>query len=321
MTGKRLVVDVGGTNARFALADGSGQLSSEAGYRTADFASFAACLDAYLGSLGGEKPVCCAIAAAGPVADGRVTLTNAAWIVERAATSERLGGVPVVLVNDLQAVAIALPYLLPEDVTGLAGPPIARPEDRSMLAFNVGTGCGAATAVQIDGRWIAVPSEAGHMSLSVDGPNAAYIAAGAAVETVLSGRGVVVLYNTILAAGEGGRGLGALGPEEAAVVFRRRADKDPAAMKAVEMFASVLGRIAGDLVLATAAWGGVYLVGSVASSWAAMVDDKDGFRQAFEAKGAMSERMRGVPVAVIRNSDVALFGLSKTELTDAEARR
>ena len=193
MTGKRLVVDVGGTNARFALADACGQLSSVAGYQTADFSSFAACLEAYLGSLSGETPVSCAIAAAGPVADGRVLLTNAAWTIERAAASERLGGAPVVLVNDLQAVAIALPYLLPEDVRALAGPPICRPDDRSMLAFNVGTGCGAATAVQIDGRWIAVASEAGHMSLSADGPNAAYIAAGATVETVLSGRGVVAL--------------------------------------------------------------------------------------------------------------------------------
>jgi glucokinase len=91
------------------------------------------------------------------------------------------------------------------------------------------------------------------------------------------------------------------------------ASRDAAAARTVELFTAILGRIAGDLTLATAAWGGVYLCGSVATAWSAIAD-ADRFRAEFTRKGPMRARMQQVPTAVIRRDIAALFGLAMMPL-------
>jgi glucokinase len=87
------------------------------------------------------------------------------------------------------------------------------------------------------------------------------------------------------------------------------AGRDPVAARAAAVFTAVLGRIAGDLTLATCAWGGVYLCGSVATAWAAIADIER-FRAEFTRKGPMRARMLEVPTAVIRRDIAALYGLA-----------
>jgi glucokinase len=74
----------------------------------------------------------------------------------------------------------------------------------------------------------------------------------------------------------------------------------------------LLGRVVGDLVLASGAWGGAFLCGSVVRGWSS-VADPERFRKVFERKGAMSGRMRGVPTAVITHPNPALIGLSHAD--------
>ena len=90
--------------------------------------------------------------------------------------------------------------------------------------------------------------------------------------------------------------------------------RDAAAARTVELFTAILGRIAGDLALATCAWGGVYLCGSVATAWAAIAD-VERFRAEFTRKGPMRTRMLKVPTAVIRRDNAALFGLAMMPLS------
>ncbi len=85
--------------------------------------------------------------------------------------------------------------------------------------------------------------------------------------------------------------------------------RDAAAARTVEVFTAILGRIAGDLTLATCAWGGVYLCGSVATAWSAIADIEQ-FRAEFIRKGPMRARMLKVPTAVIRRDIAALYGLA-----------
>ena len=92
-----------------------------------------------------------------------------------------------------------------------------------------------------------------------------------------------------------------------------RAASDPVAARAVDLFGSVLGRIAGDLTLAHCAWGGVYLCGSVAVGWAARAK-AERFWAEFTRKGPMQPRMQDVPTVVIRRPDVSLFGLAMIPL-------
>ena len=306
MSARRLVADAGGTNVRFAIADETGRLDRVQSLQTADFPTFPNALSAYLSKAGELKDIgACAIAAAGPVDDGVVKLTNIEWTIDRAEISAALAGIPVVVVNDLEAVAAALPHLASEDLAPIGAPAPARPERRTMLAVNVGTGFGASSAILRDGRWYTCPSESGHMTL---GPVEALptLPAETSIENVLSGSGLAKLYGRLT----GGRHIAA---QQAADVLAM-AGRDAAAGRTVDVFTAILGRVAGDLALATAAWGGVYLCGSVATAWAAIADARQ-FRAEFIRKGPMRTRMLQVPTAVIRRENAALFGLAMMPLS------
>ena len=312
LTARRLVADVGGSNVRFVLVDRSGALERIETRRVVDYPSFAAALVDYLKAYDRNSIEACAIAAAGPVDDGRIKLTNNDWTVDSSEISAAMAGIPVALINDLEAVAAALPHLGPNDWTAIGRPVAARPERRTMLAFNVGTGLGAASAVFRDARWTTNPSEAGHMTLGPLTAGGVELAPDrASVESVLSGRGVVELYGR--AAASQRKRVEAIA--EAAEVFAR-AGRDAIAARTVELLTLVLGRVAGDLALATAAWGGVYFCGSVATAWAPLADAQ-AFRAEFIRKGPMRARLEQVPTVVIRREQVALFGLAMMPVPDA----
>jgi glucokinase len=302
MSAQRLVADVGGTNVRFAIADQDGRLDRVQIFQVADFPTFLDALSAYRSAGGRLSEVgACAVAAAGPVDDDVVKLTNNEWIIDRAEVSALMGHAPVALVNDLEAVAAALPHLGLDDLAAIDLPAPVRPEQRTMLAVNVGTGFGAASAIWRDGRWYTCPSEAGHMSLANVGAVAA-LPTDASVESILSGSGLARLHERLAGGGCAGD------MPQAADVFAQ-SGRSAAAARTVEVFTAVLGRVAGDLALATCAWGGVYLCGSVATAWSAIADTGR-FRAEFTRKGLMSARMQQVPTAVIRRDLAPLYGLA-----------
>lgn len=305
----RLVADVGGTNARFALAGPDGCCTAAANLRVADFPDFDNALAAYLQRLDAAtrgRITSAAFAAAGPVEHDVVKLTNAPWQLAAPHIAEQLGGVPAAIFNDLQAVALALPFLGHQDVTRIGSVPRAEaePPDR-MVAVNVGTGFGAATAVPSHDGWTACPSEAGHMSLAAANAEEAELLTAlcpgrtATLEDVLSGAGVGAVYAW----------LSGSEPIAADAVFAR-VEEDAPARRTVEMLSAWLGRASGDLVLATAAWGGAFLLGGVVSGWYNLCNDS-AFRAAFEDKGKMHARMGGVFSGVVTRQDVALLGLAK----------
>jgi glucokinase len=300
MSPRRLVADVGGTNVRFAIADAAGALDRVKIFKTADFPTFPDALSTYRSDTGVRREIdACAIAAAGPVDGNVIKLTNNAWVVDGAEISAMMNGTPVAVVNDLEAVAAALPHLTPVDLTTIGSIAPVRPERRTMIAVNVGTGFGAASAIRRDGRWYTCPTEAGHMTLgAVEG--VATLSADASVEDVLSGSGLARLRERL--AGQAGN------TARASDVFAE-SGRDPVAARAVAAFTAILGRVAGDLTLATCAWGGVYFCGSVATAWAAIAD-VERFRAEFTRKGPMRARMLEVPTAVIRRDIAALYGLA-----------
>jgi len=309
----RLVADVGGTNARFALARHDGTCVAATNIRVAAYSTFDDALAAYLDHAGAEalKLVeSAAFAAAGPVDRDVVKLTNAPWEISAHDITERqLGGVPTRVFNDLEAVGYALPFLGHRELTAI-GPvprPAAEPPGR-MVAVNIGTGFGAATSIPAGGEWITCPSEAGHMSLASEGAEEAELLAAivpgraATLEDVLSGSGVGAVYAW----------LSGSAPLAADEVFAR-AGHDPAARRTADLISRWLGRAAGDLVLATAAWGGAFLLGGVVSGWYPLCGT-EAFRAAFEDKGKMRARMAGVFSGVVTREDVALLGLAKAPI-------
>jgi len=317
----RLVADVGGTNVRFACAV-DGLIDNVRAMRLADYASFDDALAAYVSGCGTGPWRDAAIAAAGPVVDGNVRLTNAPWSISSAGVAAALGIERVALVNDLAAVAMAIAHLGRGDSRPLGKDPMGRgagisnrsgEEDAALprLAVNVGTGLGAAAVLAHSGGWCVVSSEAGHMrgmpKLAL--PYSSGVDEAGCVEDVLSGDGLVKLAQRFA---HQGAGLAQPGPASAREVFDTAREDDGrarACVLACETFARFLGCVAGDLVLATGAWGGVYLTGSVVDGWVAS-GRTAGFVETFADKGAMRARMQVVPVNVIECANPALVGLA-----------
>ncbi len=300
MTGWRLVCDVGGTNARFARANELGTLSKRSAYAVSQFKSFALALQHYVEDSGGSKGCTgAAIGAAGPVHNGTVRLTNASWFISEAEVSAAIDA-PCTLVNDVQAVAFSLCALPVSDLIAL-GP--LQPDTRTaqrLLAANMGTGFGAATLIRTGRSSVACPSEAGHMGLALPGSLGSRLSGRfLSVEHVLSGGGLSELYAAM------GNGTAKLSCRE----ILARVETDKSCSAALQVFTQIAGNVLGDLTLAVAAWGGVFLCGTVARAFAKAAD-LGLLREAFEDKGPMKEWMQRVPTALITNEDAALTGLA-----------
>ena len=314
MTGARLLADVGGTNVRFACATSSHEIVEHREWRVSAFSDFCDALNAYLAETGGgERYRDAAVAAAGPLLCGAIALTNASWRIAVSDVSDTLGGVPTRLINDLEAVALSLPYIPEEDLRWIGRRHAVPGRQTRMIALNVGTGVGAATLLCANGVWLSVPSEAGHMSLGAHNEAELRLFDGcrertSTVEEVLSGEGLPLLYAKV----NRQTGMSASLPKTSYDIISHCND-DPIANETVRIMTVVLGRVAGNLALASAAWGGVYFCGSVAREWAA-ITNTELFRKHFEDKGKLSRELRKTPTAVITNEYPALIGLAHAEI-------
>lgn len=278
----RLLADIGGTNARFAVTPGKGTIDHVSILPVSGFSRFEDALASYRGRLH-EEVTDVAIAAAGPVVDGQIRMTNAEWEISARAVHAVCPGVPVHVVNDLAAVALALPVLGPSDLVTLnEGTSPARPAPR--LCVNVGTGFGAAVALFAGGCWHALATEAGHMTLA---PRAVeehdVLDFSTCVENVLSGPGLAKLTRSIGDTSDAKR-----------------------------LFSRLLGRVAGDLVLATGSWGGLYLCGGVLTSLEETVE-LEAFWGGLNSRTGLARRLSSVPVHHILSPEPAFIGLCQLQ--------
>lgn len=311
----RLIADVGGTNVRFARSRADGLFRDSQSWPAQSFDSFASALDAYLATLGDDASFqTAAIAAAGPVDSGAVELTNNDWRIETHMVAERLGGnVAVRLLNDLEAVAFALPHLADDQVAWIARGAPPPPRSGRMLAVNVGTGFGSAALLATGDEWISCPAESGHMRLVLQTTEELALIAelgltNPTIEDVLSGHGIQQLWKACARAAltsEPAEGT----PED---VFEF-AKNDPASRMATRHFSTFLARAASDLVLASAAWDGLYLCGSVANAWSEHADFNE-FLRTFRGESKMRDRLGQTPVAVIRHDTPAFIGLANVTI-------
>jgi glucokinase len=287
MTGWRLVCDVGGTNIRMARCEGLKKLVNVTVQPTALCSSLQdALLDYWSAFDDHDKVLGAAIAAAGPVERGRVTLTNHHTTIDREAIMAGLGGRPVALLNDIEATAYALPLLSAEDLTPVVA--TSNPKAGPRLVVNVGTGFGAALLLQTTSGWQAIATEAGHMTFAaIDSSGVINTNASqtVSVEDRLSG-----------------------------LALRAATDEPLGRTQTSAAFGDLFGAVCGNLVLATGAWGGVYLCGSVASAWC-RTGDLSSFKAAFQNKGRMSNQMARVQVSEIVMPHPALVGLTTVALS------
>lgn len=310
-----LIGDVGGTNARFALADLSDpsrpRIGEAAHLPSAEFDSLEAAAAAYLARIKPDPmPTVATIAVAGPVSDGEVVLTNLGWHASEA-TLRPLGFQHARLVNDFRALAASADTLADEDLEHI-GPALPRAHDATVAIVGPGTGFGASALVREPGHSIALAGEGGHIGFSPEDETEIEILRILArrfgrisIERIVSGPGLVNLYEALCE-------IDGAEPQfsEPPQVLEAAERDDSRAEAAVERFCAIFGAAAGDIALAFGARGGVLITGGVSEAMAPFLR-RGGFRARFERKGRLSHFVRRIPTSMIVRPDAALLGCAR----------
>jgi glucokinase len=255
------------------------------------------------------KPRTAIVAVAGPVTGNAIPLTNAAWIIEPLKMIADLGLERVIVLNDFEAQALALPGYEGMDVEQVGQGQVRSAATKFVLG--PGTGLGAAAMIYAAGTWVPVPGEGGHVELGPVTPEDYEIwphierrSGRIGAEEILSGTGLPRLARAAADWMATDRQF-----ETPASITKAAEDNDPVAVKTLEVFARALGRVAGDFALTTLARGGVYLTGGIPPRIPRFLTDGN-FRAAFEAKAPHEILMSKIPTFLVRHPDPALEGLA-----------
>ncbi len=308
-----VTVDIGGTHARFAIAEIAGgrcvALGEATTLHTDDHASFQTAWQDFEQRQGGSLPKSVAIAIAGPTRGEIIRFTNNPWIIRPALIGEKLGVDHYTLVNDFEAVGHAAAQAGSEYFEHLAGPDQPFPERGTISVIGPGTGLGVAHVWRDGNDYRVQATEGGHIDFApLDIIEDAILARlrkrhrRVSVERVVSGPAIVDIYETL--ASMEGRAVEQLDDRE--IWTRGMEGSDSLAAAAIDRFCLSLGSVAGDLALAQGASGVV-----IAGGLGLRIRDqlvRSGFPERFVAKGRFENFMAAIPVKLITHPQPGLFG-------------
>jgi glucokinase len=317
----RMIADIGGTNARFALLEGM-ERRDEIVLTCADFPDLVSAAEEYLrrvGATGPNRPLEAALAIAGPVTGDIVRMTNHVWQFSAAHTRRQLKLRRLIILNDFTALAMAVRHLKDSDLEQVGG---GRPQPNAPIAvIGPGTGLGVSGLIPAGDHWIPLQGEGGHVTLSVTNEREVAVLqqlqqrfSHVSAERVISGPGLVTLYDALC--GVEGVVPEVLTPPE--ITRRAKEGTCRLCLETVSMFCALLGTMTGNLVLTLGALGGAYIGGGIAPGLGSMFTSSR-FRDRFEDKGRFTDYLARVPTYVIRAELPALIGLA-TAFTDPGPR-
>lgn len=311
-----LVADIGGTNARFALAEpGVPDYDRAQVMSCREFTSADAAIKHYLHSVQVTEISAMSIAVAGPVVGGSVQATNSHWHLSSQNLCEIFHIPTVNLINDFAAIAYSLPHLT-EDAIQLIGDaalPDLRAEALTVAIVGPGTGLGIGGLIKQGDKTTAVVTEGGHVGFAPESATQASVRERLAHrygrvsdERLISGPGIRNIYWALTELeNESENHSEALGAGE---IFARAARKsDPLAVTAVELFFEIFGQVAGNAALLQGAFDGVYLAGGVAQRYGDLLPLSQ-FRAGFENKGRHHSLMQSIPTVLITHPNPGLLG-------------
>jgi glucokinase len=308
-----LIGDIGGTNARFALAT-----PDQPGFhdvltlKCADYASADDAIRHYLGDVSAASPGVICLAVAGPIVNNTVEVTNNHWTLNAADIAADFGIDRVRLLNDFEALAHSIPHLSAGDLESI-GLPEKKPlpeEQFNVAIVGPGTGLGAAGLIKRGSTVIPIVGEGGHIGFAPKSQVQVEILAAlrgkfdrVSVERLVSGSGLENIYWALTRIhGEQRTQL------SAKEIFANAGDGgDPRAAEATHMFFEILGQVAGDLAMTMGAEDGVYLAGGIAKRYPEMLQNS-GFRNAFDNKGRHRAYMERIPTMLITHDEPGLLG-------------
>ncbi len=347
-----LAGDIGGTRARFALFDAVGRkLLVQEVLPSREHATFEDALGAFLRGLR-VKPriVAATFGIAGPVVEQRVKTTNLPWVIDARVVSRELGGATVTLLNDLVAAGLGA-LAVPPSKLSVVHLGLPKKTDGNLAVIAAGTGLGEAAFVWDGYKHVALPTEGSHVDFAPRTQVEAELAAKLAekyghvsYERIASGSTIQVVYDFFVneqgvrESRENAKALASAGDRNVAIVDLAESGKSEAAMRAIDLWASVYGAEAGNLALKCLASAGVFVCGGASARLAKVLAEglparangtknrggKRGqpsspFVAAFLDKGRMRPLLETMPVAVVNEPFAGLIGAAAHAATVARA--
>jgi glucokinase len=323
-----LAGDIGGTKTDLAVFSSDGGLRApvaEATFPSADYQSLEALVQEFLSTVRLTVDAA-SFGVAGPVMAGRVKTTNLPWQIDGEILRKTLRGSPVRVVNDLDAIAHAIPLLEPADLKTLSAGTSAPGGAIAVIA--PGTGLGEAFLTWDGKGYQAHPSEGGHADFAPTTARELDLLRflqgrfeHVSIERVCSGRGLPNLYVYLKETGF------AEEPAWLAKQLETAADPTPVIVKAaqgdppcalcvatLDMFVSIMGAEAGNLALKVLATGGVYVAGGMPRRILPVLT-QGAFMQSFRRKGRLVDLLGRVPVHIVLNPKVGLMGAASLGLS------
>lgn len=305
----RIVVgDIGGTNARFTLAEVEDgrvvSLGEPVILATARHAGLASAWRAYGEQIGEPLPRLAALGIAGPVTGGPVRFLNSHWVVDPQSLDRDLGLDRSLLLNDFGAMAHAVHALDPRHFAHVCGPDAPLPERGAISVIGAGTGLGVAVLQRTPAGPVVLETEGSHVHFAPLNDRERFVSerieatyGRTSIERIVSGPGLCAIVRAFTP--DDARDDAALW--EAAI-----AGEEPLLREALGLFLDSYGAAAGDLSLAHGAMG-VALTGGLTNRLLPLISSS-GFHARFCDKARYRARMETVPVRLVTHTQPGLFG-------------
>lgn len=329
-----LAGDVGGTNASIALLGRTGsdfKMIVKCMFKTDDLPDFPKCLELTLDEVrtkdAGVKPDFCCVSGAGPIANNFCNLSNSTCNVDGAEIEKRIG-VKTLVINDFAAISYSLPLLdvnNPEQITPLKhiDGSLSHQSGTVRAVAGAGTGMGVGFSIEHQDRYVAYPSEGGHIAFSSYDDQSRqlheYVASleGELTEAELfvSGSGIARIFGFfkdikkvsiegVLAE------IDALDDSDKPAVISKSADTNDVCGDIMRLFVKMYGRFAGDVASLLIPTKGMYLAGGIVTKNAKYFIEDDLFMKYFENcyHENIQKVLKKLPVYIIKDYSVSLYG-------------
>ncbi|MET0980565.1 MAG: glucokinase [Telluria sp.] len=309
----RLLADVGGTNARFALELAPGRFEHVQVLACGDHPTLADAVRAYLAmpavaAAGLVRHA--AVAIANPVDGDQIRMTNHHWQFSIEALRQEVGFETLLVVNDFYALARSLPHLHDGDKVQVGG---GTPRAGAALGLlGAGTGLGVSGLIPAGTSWTALCSEGGHVTFAPCNDLEVAILQYAwrefehvSAERFLSGSGVELIHRALSHV----QGLAPSTLSAPEISRRALAGECAVSSQVLDIFCGMLGCVAGNLAVTLGAQGGVYIGGGIVPRLGERFAASP-FRSRFEQKGRFQSWLAAVPTYVITAEYPAFLGVS-----------